>query len=185
MNFGTGAVKVTPAHDPNDYQCGKRNNLEFVSIFSEEGKINSIGGKFEGMMRFDCRIEIEKELDKMGLIRGKKDNDMRLGICSKTNDIIEPFLKPQWYIDCKDMANRSCEALRKGDLIIMPESHHKTWYDWLEKIQDWCVSRQLWWGHRIPAYLCKVEGVIDNPDSGNDGHYVVGRTEEEARKKAA
>jgi valyl-tRNA synthetase len=92
--FGTGAVKITPAHDHNDYACGKRNGLAMINVFDEDGKINSNGGKYEGMMRFDCRIQIEKDLEAMHLIRGKEKNEMRLGICSKTNDIIEPFLKP-------------------------------------------------------------------------------------------
>lgn len=165
MEFGTGAVKVTPAHDHNDYKCGKRNGLDFITVFNEDGKINHIGGSmFEGMMRFDAREAIFKELEKRGLIKGIKPNPMRLGRCSKSNDIIEPLMKPQWYVDCKNMAARSCEAVRKKELLIVPESHERTWFDWLEGIQDWCISRQLWWGHRIPAYLVTIPGLIDHPD---------------------
>jgi valyl-tRNA synthetase len=94
MAFGTGAVKITPAHDPNDYNCGKRHNLPMISILDEDGRINCNGGQFEGVMRFDCRNDIYKELEKLGLMRGKKPNEMRLGVCSKSHDIIEPFLKP-------------------------------------------------------------------------------------------
>lgn len=185
MDFGTGAVKITPAHDPNDYNAGKRHNLEFISVFDEDGKINEIGGEFAGMMRFDARNAVYEALDKKGLIMGKKPNPMRLGKCSKSGDIIEPMLKPQWYVDCKDMAKRSVDAVRNKELIIQPESHERTWFEWLENIQDWCISRQLWWGHRIPAYLVKIPGVIDTPNTNNHEHWIVGRTEEDARANAA
>eukprot|EP00350_Pseudokeronopsis_sp_OXSARD2_P006490 CAMPEP_0170555696 /NCGR_PEP_ID=MMETSP0211-20121228/13551_1 /TAXON_ID=311385 /ORGANISM="Pseudokeronopsis sp., Strain OXSARD2" /LENGTH=532 /DNA_ID=CAMNT_0010865667 /DNA_START=475 /DNA_END=2073 /DNA_ORIENTATION=+ len=185
MNFGTGAVKITPAHDPNDYKCGKRHNLEFINIFTEDGKIGANGGAYAGMMRFDCREKMEADMKQMGLLKGKKPNPMRLGFCGKTKDVIEPFLKPQWYVNCKEMADRSCQAVRNKELFLIPSEHEKTWFDWLEKIQDWCISRQLWWGHRIPAYLCTIPGIIDHPDISNDSHYVVGRTEEEARHNAA
>lgn len=108
MNYGTGAVKITPAHDPNDNLCGRRNNLEFINMLDETGKINNVGGnKFAGMMRFDARVAIRDELKQMGLLGEKHSNPMRLGRCSKSNDIIEPLLKPQWYVNCKDMAARS------------------------------------------------------------------------------
>lgn len=137
------------------------------------------------MARFDARIEVYKQLDKMGMIKGKTPNKMRLGLCSKSNDVIEPFLKPQWYVNCKDMAARSCEAVRNKELTIIPASHEKTWFDWLENIQDWCISRQLWWGHRIPCYLVQIPGVIDVPNINQNDHWVVGRTAEEAKKNAA
>ena len=135
MNYGTGAVKITPAHDPNDNLCGRRNNLEFINVFDETGKINHIGGeKFSGMPRFDARVAIFEELKKLGHIGEKKPNPMRLGRCSKSNDIIEPYMKPQWYVNCKSMARRSVDAVRNKDLVILPESHEKTWFDWLENI---------------------------------------------------
>ena len=121
----------------------------------------------------------------MGHIKGKTPNPMRLGLCSKSNDIIEPYLKPQWYVNCKGMADRAVKAVRNGDLKIVPDTHEKTWYQWLENIQDWCISRQLWWGHRIPVYLVKIPGVIDHPDTNNHEHFVVGRDEKEARASAA
>jgi len=185
MNYGTGAVKITPAHDHNDYACGKRHGLAQINVFDEDGKINHNGGKYAGMMRFDCRVTIFKDLEALGLLKGKKPNPMRLGLCSKSNDIIEPYLKPQWYADCKELAKRSCDAVRNKELVILPVEHERTWFDWLEKIQDWCISRQLWWGHRIPAYLVKIPGVIDNPDNQNQDHYVVGRNEAEAKEKAS
>ena len=158
MNFGTGAVKVTPAHDPNDYNCGKRHGLEFIVVLTEEGTIASNGGEYAGMMRYDARVKMEKDLDALGLYRGKEVNKMRLGICSRSGDIIEPMLTPQWYVNCSSMAHRATEAVRKGDLKIVPAMHEDTWYYWLDNIRDWCISRQLWWGHRIPAYFARVKG---------------------------
>jgi valyl-tRNA synthetase len=105
-----------------------------INVFDETGKINHVGGKFAGLMRFDARNALFKELTELGLIIGKKPNPMRLGRCSKSNDIIEPLLKPQWYVNCKDMAKRSCDAVRNKELIILPENHEKTWFDWLENI---------------------------------------------------
>mmetsp|Transcript_45243 Transcript_45243/g.60035 ORF Transcript_45243/g.60035 Transcript_45243/m.60035 type:complete len:648 (-) Transcript_45243:627-2570(-) len=185
MDFGTGAVKVTPAHDKNDNACGKRHSLPMITIFDEDGKVSKNGGQFAGMMRFDARNAVYEELTKLGLIVGKKPNPMSIGLCSKSNDIIEPLLKPQWYVNCNDMAARAVRAVREGDLVIQPEEHHATWYRFLENIQDWCISRQLWWGHRIPVYLVTIPGVIDHPDKNNSDHWVVGRDEGEARRSAA
>jgi valyl-tRNA synthetase len=187
MNFGTGAVKVTPAHDPNDYACGKRLNLEFIIILSEDGKIASNGGMFSGMMRYDARIAVESELTKLGLFRGKTNNPMRLGLCSRSSDIIEPMLTPQWYVNCTSMAQRSIEAVRNGELKILPEMHEATWYRWLENIRDWCVSRQLWWGHRIPAYFARRldEEKLDKNDPANNTRWVVARTYQDALDQAA
>lgn len=135
MSFGTGAVKVTPAHDPNDYLCGKRNNLEFIIVLTSEGKIDANGGKFAGMMRYDARVAMEEEMKQLGLFRGKEVNKMRLGLCSRSGDIIEPMLTPQWYVNCASMAQRSVDAVRNGDLKIVPEMHEATWYRWLENIR--------------------------------------------------
>jgi valyl-tRNA synthetase len=135
MSFGTGAVKVTPAHDPNDYSCGKRNGLEFISMLTENGKINSNGGKFEGMMRYDARIKIEEELTALGLFRGKAPNKMRLGICSRSGDIIEPMITPQWYVNCNSMAASALAAVENKELTILPSAHEATWKYWLENIR--------------------------------------------------
>lgn len=189
MSFGTGAVKVTPAHDPNDYLCGKRNNLEFIIMLTEDGKIASNGGEFAGMMRYDARIAMEEAMKKLGLFRGKAPNKMRLGCCTRSGDIIEPMLTPQWYVNCSSMAKRSVEAVRNGELKIIPSFHEGTWYGWLENIRDWCVSRQLWWGHRIPAYFVRLPGetaaTVDQNDPANNGRWVVARSEAAARTIAA
>lgn len=182
MNFGTGAVKVTPAHDYNDFQCGERNNLEKISIFTEDGKINENGGKFQGMMRFDCRVAIEKELTALGHYIGKEKNPMSLGFCSRSGDVIEPFLKPQWWVSCKNLAERACLAVRDGSLKIFPDIYRDNWFNWLENIQDWCISRQLWWGHRIPAY--RVTFINQAGEESTDEKWVVGRNHEEALARA-
>ena len=125
MNFGTGAVKITPAHDKNDFACGQRHKLPQINILDDNGKINERGGKFAGMARFDARVAVYEALDKLGQIKGKSPNPMRLGLCSKSGDIIEPYMKPQWYVDCKDMAKRSTDAVRNGDLKIVPKDPHE------------------------------------------------------------
>jgi len=158
MSFGTGAVKVTPAHDPNDFLCGRRHGLEEITVFTESGEMAANTGQFAGMMRMDARVEVLKALKEKGLSRGEAVNKMRLGKCSRTGDIIEPMLKPQWWVDCSGMAKRATDAVRQGELKIIPEEHKKTWFGWLDNIRDWCVSRQLWWGHRIPAYYVTLRG---------------------------
>ncbi|KAJ5076808.1 valine--tRNA ligase 1 [Anaeramoeba ignava] len=180
MSFGTGAVKITPGHDPNDFETGIRNSLQLINIFNEDGTINKEGGKFEGMKRFDARIAIYEELKQKGLIRGEKPNPMRIGICSRSGDIIEPILKPQWFVNCNKMAEESIEVVKTGKLKIIPDIFEDTWFRWLENIRDWCISRQLWWGHRIPAYF------VDLPNHNRDKteHWIAARTEEEAREKA-
>ncbi|KAJ8904867.1 hypothetical protein NDN08_001381 [Rhodosorus marinus] len=177
MEFGTGAVKVTPAHDPNDFACGRRHNLEEVSILTDEGLMNNSCGQFAGMKRYQARVEVEKALEAKALLRGKTDNPMRLGLCSRTADIIEPLLKPQWWVDCKEIARRSTEAVRSGELKLVPNIFEGTWFNWLDNIRDWCVSRQLWWGHRIPAYLAAAKN--------GSSEWIVGRDEDDARNRAA
>eukprot|EP00560_Eucampia_antarctica_P005612 CAMPEP_0197833000 /NCGR_PEP_ID=MMETSP1437-20131217/17227_1 /TAXON_ID=49252 ORGANISM="Eucampia antarctica, Strain CCMP1452" /NCGR_SAMPLE_ID=MMETSP1437 /ASSEMBLY_ACC=CAM_ASM_001096 /LENGTH=1069 /DNA_ID=CAMNT_0043436719 /DNA_START=40 /DNA_END=3249 /DNA_ORIENTATION=- len=187
MNLGTGAVKITPAHDPNDYACGKRHNLEFITMLSPDGSINHNGAPFKGMMRYDARIAVEEALDKKGLLIGKVPNKMRLGKCSRSGDILEPMITPQWYVSCDDMAKRATDVVRNGTLKIVPEEHEKTWFQWLDNIRDWCVSRQLWWGHQIPAWFAikKGEEDIDKNDMSNNSRWVVARSEEVALENAA
>ncbi|GFR43813.1 hypothetical protein Agub_g4939 [Astrephomene gubernaculifera] len=191
MAFGTGAVKVTPAHDPNDFATGKRHGLEFINIFDDNGLINAQGGPFEGQPRFKARVTVVDMLREKGLFRGTSDNPMRLGLCSRSKDVIEPVLKPQWWVNCKDMAAASCQAVRDGSLQIIPKEFEAVWFRWLENIRDWCISRQLWWGHRIPAYYVIFEGE-DSKASGSPGmpsedmgRWVCGRTREEAQAAAA
>jgi valyl-tRNA synthetase len=189
MEFGTGAVKITPAHDPNDFATGKRHNLEFINILDDNGCLNSNGtGQFAGQRRFDARVTVVDHLREIGLFRGVEDNPMRLGLCSRSKDVIEPVLKPQWWVACGDMAADGCELVRSKKLEIVPSDYESTWFRWMENIRDWCISRQLWWGHRIPAYYVSFEG----QDNGSPGapsedmkNWVVARTREEAEQIAS
>lgn len=181
MEFGTGAVKITPSHDHTDYEVGCRHNLELIEILDDHGDIATGFGKFSGLKRFHARKAIAQELVSLGLYEGKQPNPMVVPICSRSKDVIEPRLKNQWYVNCKDMANRAIEAVRTNELEIIPEIYKKTWYHWLENIQDWCISRQLWWGHRIPAYRVSVK---DEEAKGTEV-WISGRDESDARKKAA
>ena len=185
MNFGTGAVKITPAHDHNDYEVGKRHNLPFINIITDSGLIADNCGQFSGQKRFDARKAVLEALKQKGLYRGSVDNPMVVPICQRSNDIIEPLIKYQWYVDCKDMARRAVDVVRKGELRLIPEMYEKIWYHWLENIRDWCISRQNWWGHRIPVYFAKVKGHTPENVDQADEHWISGRNEEEARLKAA
>ncbi|CAG2100961.1 unnamed protein product [Medioppia subpectinata] len=184
MSFGTGAVKITPAHDPNDYEVGKRHNLPFINIITESGLIDDNCGEFSGQKRFDARKSVLEALKAKGLYRDSVENPMVLPICNRSRDVIEPLVKYQWYVDCKDMAKRAVDAVRNGELRFIPDLHEKIWYHWLENIRDWCISRQSWWGHRIPIYFAKVKGQAFDETKAEE-HWISGRTEEEARQKAA
>ncbi|CAK9000820.1 Valine--tRNA ligase (Protein G7a) (Valyl-tRNA synthetase) (ValRS) [Durusdinium trenchii] len=184
MSFGTGAVKITPAHDPNDFKCGRKHGLAELSILNDDGSINGIcGPKFEGMMRYDARYFVEDELKALGLFRDKQSHEMQIPICSRSGDVIEPRLKPQWWVSCDKMAASAVAKVRSKELQLIPEFHERTWFAWLENIQDWCISRQLWWGHRIPAY--KVTKGAPAADAGAEEKWYVGRNEDEARARAA
>jgi len=187
MDFGTGAVKVTPAHDPNDFVTGQKHKLEFINILNDDGTLNAnCGEKYNGMHRFKARFEIIKELTEKGLFKGTKPNPgMRLGVSSRTKDVIEPVLKPQWWVDCKQMAADALECVEDGRLSILPAQHKRKWHDWLGNIRDWCISRQLWWGHRIPAFYTIFAGeerVV--PKDEKFERWVVANTEEEALAQA-
>lgn len=182
-------MKITPAHDPNDYQTGKRHNLEFISVFDDDGMVNGNGSQFEGQHRFEARVMVVEFLKGKGLFRGVEDNPMRLGLCSRSKDVIEPILKPQWWVNCQQMGADACEAVRDGRLEIIPKDYEATWFRWLENIRDWCVSRQLWWGHRIPAYYAIFDGEqgadsgLPGPQSGKLDRWVVSRSKEEAETR--
>ncbi|GAB2286532.1 Valine--tRNA ligase, mitochondrial 1, partial [Dionaea muscipula] len=188
-NFGTGAVKITPAHDPNDFEVGKRHKLEFINIFTDDGRINSNGGpEFQGMPRFRARESITKALQDKGLFRGVKNNEMRLGVCSRSNDVVEPLIKPQWYVNCNGMAKEALNAVMDGEnqrIQIIPKQYASDWKRWLENIRDWCISRQLWWGHRIPAWYVSFENDELKELGAYNDRWVVARNEEEAHKEAS
>ncbi|KAK7031713.1 tRNA synthetases class I-domain-containing protein [Favolaschia claudopus] len=183
MEFGTGAVKITPAHDPNDYEVGVRHKLEFINILNDDGTFNAnTGEKFKGMKRFHARNAVVKMLKEAGLYVETKDNPMQIPICSKSGDVVEPVLKPQWWVNCKPLAEEAIKRTQAGELLITPKTSENEWYRWLEGIQDWCISRQLWWGHRCPAYFVNIEGADLDPNDG--ANWVVGRTIEEATERA-
>lgn len=185
MNFGTGAVKITPAHDPNDYEVGKRHNLPFITIFSDDGYIVGDYGKFTGMKRFDARKAVLAALKELGLYKETVNNPMVVPICSRSKDVVEPLIKPQWYVKCSDMANNATEAVKSGELKIIPESHTKIWYHWMDGIRDWCISRQLWWGHRIPAYFTKFKDSSKAAALTDEAEFwIVARNVDEAYAKA-
>ena len=185
MNFGTGAVKITPAHDPNDFICGNKHNLEFITIMNDDGTFNENGGKYQGMLRYEVRVQIWKDLEELGLLKGKKPHAMRLGFCDRSGDVIEPMVKPQWYVKMTDeLVQHMLSAVQTEKLKITPPVYVNTWNGWVNKLEDWCISRQLWWGHRIPAYLVKVKGTEGSPNPNDGKDWVIGRDLEEATKRA-
>ncbi|KAK6203093.1 valyl-tRNA synthetase mitochondrial precursor [Scheffersomyces amazonensis] len=183
MEFGTGAVKITPAHDQNDYDTGKRNNLEFINIFTDDGLLNdNCGPEWVGTKRFDARSKVIEALKEKGLFVESKDNEMTIPTSSRSGDIIEPLLKPQWYVNQKEMAKAAIAAVKNGEITITPKSSEAEYFYYLENIQDWCISRQLWWGHRCPVYFVNIEG--QENERLDDAYWVSGRTKEEALEKA-
>ncbi len=155
MDFGTGAVKITPAHDPNDFEIGERHNLEKIVVMNEDGTMNSKAGKYEGMDRYECRKRLVEDLDKEGYLVHVKDHTHNIGHCYRCNTIIEPMVSKQWFVKMDELAGPAIDAVKDGKIKLVPERFNKTYYHWLENIRDWCISRQLWWGHRIPAYYCQ------------------------------
>jgi valyl-tRNA synthetase len=152
--FGTGCVKITPAHDPNDFEVGKRHNLEEINILNDDATINSNGGKYEGMDRYEARKAMVEELDAMGLLVKVVPHTHNVGTHDRCKTTVEPMIKPQWFVRMKEMGEAALEVVKTDDLTFVPEQFDKTYIHWLENIRDWCISRQLWWGHRIPAYYC-------------------------------
>lgn len=158
--LGTGAVKVTPAHDPNDFECGKRNNLEVIDIFDNKGIVNENGAPFAGLDRFEARAKVKAAITEKGLFRGRKDHEYAPGRCSRCRNVVEPKLSLQWFVDTAEMAEKALEAVRTGQTQFVPKQQEHRFFEWLDKKWPWCVSRQLWWGHRIPAWYCDDCGGI-------------------------
>lgn len=183
VNFGTGAVKMTPAHDPNDFEIGKRHGLEFINILNDNGTLNHNTGDFQGTKRFDARYKVVEALKEKGLYVKWENNAMKVPMCQKSKDVIEPIMKPQWWMKMKSgMADAAIKVVRDKKITIRPESSERDYFRWMENINDWCLSRQLWWGHQPPAYFVDIEG---EPGDDADGErWVTGRTQEAAEEKA-
>ena len=172
MEFGTGVVKMTPAHDPNDFEVAKRTGLRMLNIFTEDAHVNENGGKYKGLERFKARKEILKDLEEQGYLVGEKKHNNSVGHCYRCNTIIEPRVSEQWFVRMKPLAERALEVVRNGEITITPKRQEKIYYNWLENIRDWCISRQIWWGHRIPAYYAE------------DGTMFVAENLEDAKKES-
>ncbi len=160
MEFGTGVVKITPAHDPNDFEVGKRHGLPEINILNDDATINANGGKFVGMDRYECRAQIVKELDEMGLLVNIEDYSHNVGTHDRCGTTVEPMIKPQWFVRMNELIKPAVEGVKNGDIQLIPPRMEKTYFNWTDNIRDWCISRQLWWGHRIPAYTCDKCGEI-------------------------
>ena len=158
--FGTGAVKITPAHDPNDFEVGKRHNLEEINIMNDDATINELGGKYAGMDRYEARKAMVADLEELGLLVKVVPHNHSVGTHDRCGTTVEPMIKPQWFVKMDEMAKAAIKALDDGDLKFVPSRFDKTYLHWLENIRDWCISRQLWWGHRIPAYYCDECGEV-------------------------
>ncbi|ERL26138.1 MULTISPECIES: valine--tRNA ligase [unclassified Leptotrichia] len=172
MEFGTGVVKMTPSHDPNDFEVAKRTGLAFLNIFTEDAHVNENGGKYQGLERFAAREAILADLEEQGLLVGVKDHKNAVGHCYRCNSIIEPRVSTQWFVKMEPLAKRALEVVKNGKIQITPKRWEKVYYNWLENIRDWTISRQIWWGHRIPAYYSE------------DGTVFVAKSLEEAKIQA-
>ncbi|MDE6984224.1 MAG: valine--tRNA ligase, partial [Lachnospiraceae bacterium] len=160
MEFGTGVVKITPAHDPNDFEVGKRHSLPLVNIMNDDATINENGGRYAGMERYAARKAIVEELDRMGLLVKVEDYSHNVGTHDRCKTTIEPLVKQQWFVRMDELIKPAVEAVKQGEIQLIPERMDKIYYNWTDNIKDWCISRQLWWGHRIPAYYCAECGEI-------------------------
>ena len=160
MEFGTGVVKITPAHDPNDFKVGKRHDLEIINILNEDGTLNEKTGKYEGMTTLEAREEIVKELKDIGALVKIEPHVHNVGSCYRCHHTIEPYISNQWFVRMEELAKPAIEAVKNGDIKFIPKRFEKIYLNWMENIEDWCISRQLWWGHRIPAYYCKECGKV-------------------------
>ncbi len=166
IEFGTGLVKVTPAHDPNDFEMGLRHKLPEINILDEKGFINQNGGAYRGLSRFEAREKVVEDLKSLGLLVKIDDHDHAVGHCYRCNTVVEPYLSKQWFVKIAPLAEEAIAAVKDGRITFVPRSWEKTYFEWMYNIRDWCISRQLWWGHRIPAFYCQGCGeiVVDMED---------------------
>ena len=158
--FGTGAVKITPAHDPNDFNVGMRHNLEVIRVMNDDGSMNAYAGKFEGMDRFECRKAVVEELQKIGAMAKIEDHAHNVGHCYRCHSSVEPIISKQWFVKMEPLAEPALKVVADKKIKFSPERFTKIYNNWMENIKDWCISRQLWWGHRIPAYYCSKCGEL-------------------------
>ncbi|WP_064613619.1 valine--tRNA ligase [Streptobacillus moniliformis] len=160
MEFGTGVVKMTPAHDPNDFEVSKRTGLEIINVFTKDAKINELGGKYQGMDRFEARKAVLKDLEEEGLLVNVKKHNHAVGHCYRCKTIVEPRISDQWFVKMQPLAKRALDVVKNGEVKLTPKRMEKRYYNWLENIRDWTISRQIWWGHRIPAYYTPNNDLI-------------------------
>ena len=160
QEFGTGVVKITPAHDPNDFEVGKRHNLPEICVMNDDGTMNDLCGKYAGMDRYEARKVLVADLDEAGFLIKVEPHTHNVGTHDRCKCVVEPMVKAQWFVKMEEMAKPAIEAVKKGEINLVPKRMEKIYYNWLENIRDWCISRQLWWGHRIPAYYCQDCGEI-------------------------
>ena len=160
MEFVTGCVKMTPAHDPNDFEVGLRHNLEVIRVLDDEGKVNNLGGKYEGMDRYEARKAIVADLDAQGYLVKVEDYSHNVGTCYRCHNDVEPIISAQWFVKMKPLAEKAIDVVKEGETKFVPDRFTKTYLNWMETVRDWCISRQLWWGHQIPAWTCADCGHI-------------------------
>ena len=161
IGFGTGAVKMTPAHDPNDFEVGLRHNLEVIRVIADDGTINENGGKYNGMDRYECRKAIVKDLEEQGYLIKTEDYSHNVGTCYRCHNDVEPLISAQWFVKMEPLAKEAIRVVKDGTIKFVPERFTKTYTNWMENVHDWCISRQLWWGHQIPAWTCDDCGHIN------------------------
>jgi valyl-tRNA synthetase len=154
-SFGTGAVKVTPAHDPNDFEIARRHDLPFVNVMTGDGKMTEEAGPYQGLDRFECRKIVLNDLEDMGQLEKVADHDLAIGHCYRCKTVVEPYLSKQWFVKIKSLADESIRTVKDGRIKIVPQGWENSYFDWMENIKDWCISRQIWWGHRIPVWYCQ------------------------------